>query len=206
MKKIFAFILCAMLMCVLPIVASAEEASPSEEATEKTMTETIVDYVTSHVEEISVIATLAVTIFYEIRKHGKLNGSIGTLNNNAIAVAQNSNAAIGEALGEVKNIANVVKGYKDDIAGLLDEIRKTAEEKKSLEEMLTNTSKLLETCKAANIELADELADLLNLANIPNSVKEKIYSRHCAAVDAISAIGTAVEATTEVITDDGKET
>jgi hypothetical protein len=121
MKKIIAFILCAVLLCAMPIVANAEgetvDAGAMEEAVVTTnptaeanategehsadtgfTTEAIVSYIKSHIEEISVIVTLLLTIFYEVRKHGKLNGSIGTLNNNAITVAENSAAAIKSAL------------------------------------------------------------------------------------------------------------
>jgi hypothetical protein len=227
MKKILAFILCAMLICATPIVAFAEgesadavepntsvtdnlptegetategEISGEETVPEKTMTEVIVEWVQSNFEEISVIGTLLVGIFYEIRKHGKLNGSIGTLNNNAIAVAENSATAIKTALAEVEDIAEVVRNYKGEIASLLGEIRKSAEEKKSLEETLCHVETFLKTAKSATLELSNEVAELLVLANIPNSKKEELYSRHRAAVDAIS-----LAETTEVIHDDGKE-
>lgn len=196
MKRFLVFMLCALLLCVTPVVACAAEEAPETEAS---MTETIVGYVQDHFEEISVIGTLLLTIFYEVRKHGKLNGSIGTLNNNAITVAENSAATIKTALGEVKGIADVVNKYKDEIEGLLGEIRKSAEEKKALEETLTHVENFLKTSKLATIELANEVADLLVLANIPVSKKEELYSRHRAAVDAIAV------AESEVKGNDGEE-
>lgn len=212
MKKILIFILCVMLFCAVPIVASAEENLPEDtEQTEtvpeveKTPTEIVVDYITSHIEEISVIFTLMVSIIYEIRKHGKLTGSIGTLNNNAIAVAENSATTIKAALIEVADIAGVVKNYKEEFESLLEEVRKSAEEKKSLEETLTHVETFLKTAKLATVELANEVAELLVLANIPNSKKDELYARHRAAVDAISTAETAVEHT-EVIEDDGQKT
>jgi hypothetical protein len=207
-----------MLICAVPFVASAEETVPDgteqtetitetspEVEVEKTTTEIVVDYIKSHIEELSVIGTLLVTIFYEIRKHGKLTGSIGTLNNNAIAVAENSATAIKTALTEVEGIADIVKNYKDEIAALLGEIRKSAEEKKSLEETLSHVETFLKTAKLATLELSNEVAELLVLANIPNSKKDELYSRHRAAVDAIATAETVVEHT-EVIEDDGSET
>ena len=58
----------------------------------------------------------------------------------------------------------------------------------------------METSKAANIELSNEVAELLVLANIPNSKKEELYSRHRAVVDAITTTEVS-----EVNEDDGAE-
>ncbi len=209
MKKILVFILCAMLMMALPIVASAEEAEvPTEEVVaegetmeaEKTIAEIIVEYVQSHFEEISVIGTLLLTIFYEIRKHGKLNGSIGTLNNNAITVAEKSADAINAALDKVAEISKQVEGYQQAFNSLLEEIRISEDEKTALKDALVKVESYLNTSKLANLEFADELANLLCLANIPNAKKEEFFSRHRAAVDAIAEAETA-----EVKADDGQE-
>ena len=209
MKKIFAIIICVMLLCAMTFVASAEEAIPAdieqtatetenstpetEIATESeisgeelTITESIVEYVKANVEEILVIVATALGSFFAARMRTKTNGAIGTLNNNAIAIANNSSEAINKALTEVKDIANVVTNYKDEIAALLGEIRKSAEEKKSLEDTLSHVETFLKTAKLATLELADEVADLLLLANIPTSKKEEMYSHHCAAVKAIA--------------------
>ena len=183
MKRFLVFMLCAMLLCVTPIVACAAEEEPK---TEVSMTESIVAYVQDNLEEISVIGTLLLGIFYEVRKHGKLNGSIGTLNNNAISVAENSAATINAALARIEGIVDVVNKYKDEMEPILGEIRKSAEEKKALEETLTHVEGFLKTSKMATIELANEVADLLVLANIPVSKKEELYSRHRTAVNAIA--------------------
>ena len=196
MKKILAFILCVLLLCaVMTIATSAEEAlpptnteveAPGEDAPEKTMTEIIKEYCTEHIEEISVIITLLGTIFYEIRKHGKLNGSIGILNNNAITVAEKSATAINTALDKVEEIANKVKEYEESFTTLLAELRVSEEEKKKLADALVYVENYLNSSKLANLEFADELANLLCLANIPNSKKEEFFSRHRAAVEAIA--------------------
>lgn len=219
MKKILIFMLCAMLILALPVVAYAEDGNvasgdqntvvtenlptENENATEgeisppeKTVTESITSYVKKHIEEISVIGTLIVTMFYEVRKHGKLNGSIGVLNNNAISVATNSAEAINKALAKVESIAGVVEGYKQEMSALLGEIRKTAEEKETIEQMLHQVDTHLKTAKLANVEFANELAELLNLANIPNSKKEEIYARHTKSVHELEAVE-------EVKSDDG---
>ena len=211
MKKIIVLILCAILVCAFSVSVSAAEEIPtteeivtegensaSETIPEKTTTEIIVDYVKSHIEEISVIGTLLVTIVYEIRKHGKLNGSIGTLNNNAIAIAENSSTAIKAALAEAEDMAEVVKNYKDEIASLLGEIRKSAEEKQSLEDTLHHVETFLKTAKLATVELSNEVAELLILANIPNSKKDELYARHTKAIHDL-------EVAEEVMSNDGSD-
>lgn len=215
MKKILVFILSAMLIMALPVVAYAEEAiveenvPPVEETVtegensapveeEQTMTEIIVEYVKEHVEEISVIGTLLATIFYEIRKHGKLNGSIGTLNNNAITIAENSAKAIKDSLKEVEDIAGINKGYKEEFNTFLSEVKKNAEEKQSLEDTLKEVKTFLNTSKLACLEMSNEVAELLVLANIPNSKKEELYDRHKKAVHEL-------EVAEGVIADDGEK-
>ena len=224
MKKILALMLCVVLLCATSIVAFAEEDSSAvaepntsvtdnsttsnETATEgeisadtnsdKTLTDTIIEWVQTNFEEISVVVTLIATAYYNFRKHRTLNGSIGTLNNNAITVAQNSADAINKALAEVGDIANVVNSYKDEIATLLGEIRKSAEEKQSLETTLAHVETFLKTAKLATVELSNEVAELLVLANIPNSKKDELYARHTKAINAL-------EEAEEVMTNDGTQ-
>ena len=245
MKKIFALFLCAFLICATPIIAYAEGESsepveqettvsenlPTEEevATESEIpadTETLPDQIVGFIKEnfegtsfISLAITVIVYIFYEVKKHKSLNGSIGILNNNAVTVAENSAKAISDVISRADNIVddvlakagtiadnsssviqNVlaeVKGYKEQMEAMLSEIRKNAEEKQSLEALLMSVQKTVDTSKLASKELADEIAELLVLANIPNAKKEELYSRHRAAVDAIE---TAEK--TEVVTND----
>ena len=188
MKRIIFLLLCFMLIFAMPVVASAEEAEPITEETEvpeETTTESIVSYVMEHIEEISVIAALAASAFYDRISRSKLSGLAGTLNNNAIARAQNSTATKEAALSKVNGIAEMVQGYKDEFASLLVELRNGIEEKRSVEEMLAQVDAHLKTSKLANMEFANELADLLCLANIPNSKKEELFSRHRAAVASI---------------------
>lgn len=212
MRKIIAFVMCAiMMMCVLTTVALAEEESietvvqdTTEPVTEpvvetesfQTKAEQIIAYGKANLEEISVIVTMILTVFYQVRKHKVLNKSIGTLNNNAVTVAENSNNAMQKALEEMGGVATAVTDYKTEIEALLEEYRATSEEKKKLEHTLDEVHNHLKTAKLANVELANEVAELLVLANIPNAKKEELYSRHLAAVGAI-----ADAEKTEVITD-----
>ena len=204
MKRFLVIMLCVVLVFALPIATFAEEDASSVEA-ETPNTETsepekseaqveaelttdiIVGYIQEHLEEISVIITMILTVFYQVKKHASLNKSIGTLNNNAVEVAERSNTAIGEALTGVTLVSSAVDHYKDEIANLLAEVRANEEEKQKLASTIASVEKYMATTKAANIELANEIAELLVLANIPNSKKEELYSRHRAAVDAITA-------------------
>lgn len=218
MKKIFAFVVCTILLvCAFHVSAFAEGESvdgiePSVEVvdtlptTEETATEgeissesampdittdLIVGYIKAHFEEISVVITLILTAFYNIRKHRLLNKSISATNLNAITVAENSDRAILNALERM-----------EAFSALSAEYRASAEEKKKLEQTLNEAMTCIKASKLANIEFANELAELLVLANIPNSKKDELYSRHIAAVSAISEAEI-----TEVNNDDGgKET
>ena len=189
MKKIFAFILCLLLIAAVPTVAFATDGEGEITETEEslTITEKVVSYVKDHIEEISVIGTLILGIFYDRISKKRLNGSIGTLNNNAIAVAENSATAIKKALESVEDIAHIINEYKSEFETVLSEIRKSAEEKKSLEDTLGHVETFLKTAKLATLELSNEVAELLILANIPNTKKEELYARHKQAVDELNA-------------------
>lgn len=219
MKKFFVFIICMVFICATPILVYAqtdgidtdmvtiEEEAPSanqiSEPTETITTEKIVSYIKGHFEEISVILTLILTAFYNVRKHHVLNKSVSTLNNNAVTVVKDSESAIGAALAQVETAAVSVASFKEEFAAFLSEIQKEHAEKERLEKMLADVDSHLKTAKLANVELGNEVAELLVLANIPNSKKEELYSRHRAAVDAIESVPTNI---TEVNEDDGKET
>ena len=158
MKKIFALILCAMLICATPIVAFAEGGENATEVTEnttvgeivtegensaseETLPDKIIGFITENYEGstfLSLAVTIVVYTYFAIKKHKSLHGTIGVLNNNAIKVASDSTEAVNYALNNaraiaenstqaVQDIAEVVKGYKDDIVALLEEIRKRAE-------------------------------------------------------------------------------
>lgn len=265
MKKILAFLICALLICAVPIVAFAEDEiadsveaeegaadnstvteenaaegeNPGEEVVPETPEETptepvetptepapevtepipdetlpiepeepepeltgpekIVEYIKTYFEEISVIITLLLTVFYNVRKHKVLNKSIATLNNNSVTIADNSNSAMQEALTQVGGMSSTVDGYKVAMEAMLTEIRTNAEERQKLEDKLAEIDKHLAQSKAANVEFANELAELLVLANIPNAKKDELYARHLAAVEAIDKKENATVA--EVITD-----
>lgn len=199
MKKILAILMCVILVCTFTVFASAEEADTATEgivteavdtATEEIPTEVvddpneitvdeIVDYAKAHAEEISVIFSLIVSAIYAVSRNKKLHGSISTVNNNAVTMAENNMSAM---LG----MTTVVEQYKNEMASMLAEIRRNNEERAELEASLAEVSKYLKSTRLANVELANEVAELLVLANIPNSKKDELYSRHLAAVNAIA--------------------
>ena len=208
MKKILVFILCALLLCAMPLVALADEvdSAPTETETvpeenvtpeeeiategeisgveteeEESITDKIVAYVKANLEEFSVIGTLIVGIIYKRRRDGKLDISLGTLNNNAVKIAEKSTEA-------VKNIAAELTTMKTEFATLLASLKKTADEKKSLEDTLNSVETFIKAEKLAVIELSNEVANLLVLANIPNSVKEELNARHVQAMHEIEAL------------------
>lgn len=196
MKRFLVLMLCILLACALPVSVFADtqylpSGSDSEtmEKSESLMqaelvAEQIMAYVQSHLEEVSVIITLILTVLYQIRKHRALNKSILTLNNNAVAVAETSS-------GTMSGVSSTVTKYTDKMENLLTEVRANETEKLRLAEALEASNKYLMTAKAANMEFANEIAELLVLANIPNSKKEELYARHRAAVSSIAALETA---------------
>ena len=226
MKKILALMLCIIFVCAMPLVAFAEdevstpvaeevettedttveetptegenappESAPVEDTdikeTAKTIGEKIESWILKEKELLIALITIVAAVFYRLRDSGKLNKSIIKLNNNAVDIANNSKEALGGA-------SAAVLGYSAKIDELLTQFKKTAEDNVKLEAALAKVEGYLVNAKKANIELSNEVAELLVLANIPNSKKEELYSRHRAAIDAIADI-------TEVIEDDGKE-
>ena len=200
MKRIFAFVICAvLLLCVFPVVAFAEGEAVVQEPT---LTDKIVDYVKEHLEEISVIVYIFITSIYERKKQKTNYNAIATVNNNAVTVSQDSKTAIENANANMEAVKNEVVGYKEQIEKLLTAFNASEEDKQKLEAKLDEVNNHLKTAKLANMELANEVAELLVLANIPNSKKEELYARHLAAVGAISE----AEHTEVIINENGQET
>ena len=176
-----------------------EEETPAEIATEwdhikNLFSENFKDWILSHLEEISVVVTLLMSIFYNMRKHKLLNRSMGTLNNNAITVAKSSTGFMGDALAQMESASGAVIKYDEKITALLEAFKTTAEEKALLEKELVEIKNYLKTESEANIEFANELADLIALSNIPNYKKEELGSGHVARVKAILEAASKAEA------------
>ena len=222
MKKFLIFMICLLTVCAIPFSVYAEEvetsaiaypAETTEETTENSAKESVTtllsvkfkEWVVPHLEEISVIITLICTAFYNMRKHKLLNKSIGTMNNNTVTIAEQSSNMMTQALTGMENTALAVRGYDERIEALLEAHRSTAEDKKRLEQELSDLKVYLKTSTQANVEFANELAELLSLANIPNYKKEEIGARHMAAVRAIAGIESEALSHTEEVHTDLKE-
>ena len=231
MKKFITFILCILLVCLMSFSVYADETSeittetettvgsaitipkePPEENAENTDSNTMdllsvkfESWVLPNLEEISVVITLILTAFYNMRKHKLLNKSIGTMNNNTVAIAENSANMMSQAVSNISNTANIVTQYDARIAAMLDAHQATLEDKARLEKELLEIKVYLKAAAESNLEFSNELAELLGLANIPNYKKEEIGARHLAAVHSIkSAEEEALTHTEEVILN-GKE-
>lgn len=179
MKKIFLIMLCVLMIAAVPTVVFAEDA---ESVPDKTITEMVADYAKDHFEEITVIGTIIVSIFYERISKKKQNGLMGTLNNNAITIAENSTLSNRAMLDKAEAIGEILNKYDEKIEGVLAEFRKTAEENKKLEDMLMNAETFINDAKVAMLEVSNEFAELLLFANIPVAKKDEFFARHKKAV------------------------
>ena len=185
MKKYLILMLCIILICAMPTLTYAtEETAPITES--EFTTEEIVEWVKAHLEEISVVVTLIVTAIYNFIRNNALGKSMTTVNNNAVTIATNSKTAMDNASRDMGLVLAMVNENKEEMSRLIAKLHKTADEKKALEDKLDEVTSYLKTAKLANVEFANELAELLVLANIPNAVKEELYARHRAAVNSIA--------------------
>lgn len=220
MKKYLTLLLCILLLLALPFSVYAEEttaetaetttggaitapseapAEAPEEGASNLLSVKFEEWVLPNLEEISVVITLIFTAFYNMRKHKLLNKSIGVMNNNTVAVAENNKAMMGEALQNISTTANIVTQYDARIAAMLEAHQATVADRDRLEKELHELKAFLRSAAEANLEFSNELAELLNLANIPNFKKEEIGARHLAAVNSIKTAEEEALHTEEVI-------
>lgn len=198
-----------------PTIVAPEEV-PEEVPEEKEEDLTVLiskkfeEWVIPHLEEISVVVTLIGTLFYQIRKNKSLGKVIGTMNNNTITIAEQSSAVMNQALSGMMNVSTIVTQYDARIKALLAAHDETAKDKERIERELAEVKIYLKSAAEANIEFANELAELLGLSNIPNYKKESMGARHLAFVKSIKAAETealnAIQTVhTEVMEDVGEE-
>lgn len=166
------------------------EENVEDEATDwddvkNTISGAIVEWIEPNIEEIGVVVALigyGITLF---KKFKTLNKSVGTLNNNAITISEKSANFMAQALSNIENASGAVTSFDSRIVALLEAYQDKAEKEAMLEKELVEIKNYLKTSTQANVEFANELADLLALANIPNYKKEELGARHLAAVNAI---------------------
>ena len=220
MKKIFALILCLMLLCAMPLATFAEGEEVTEDTTvteeetipeqtepapapeeetgtdwegvKDTLSGAFVEWVEPNIEEIGVVVTLIGYGVMLFKKFKNVLKSLGTMNNNTITISQENANLMEQAMASINNASGAVTGYEDRIKNMLEAYEKlmealvqTAEDKQRLENELIEIKNYLKTSTDANVEFANELAELLGLANIPNYKKEEIGARHLESVKAI---------------------
>lgn len=217
MKKILIAIVCLALMCCFSMSAFAETVEPPI-APEETLTNEvnwdevkgevsafILNWVKPHIEEISVIITLVFYVIASTKDRKNLNKNMGVMNNNTIAIANNSNEKMTEALALMQTSSDSVVSYDERIKILLESYNNTLEDNKRFREEYVEMKKYLKASTEANIEFANELAELLALANIPNYKKEEIGKRHATNVAAIRDAESKAELPLDVTVEEVKE-
>ena len=179
--------------------------TPTFEEEVKVVTDEIVKWLEDNSALLGMIVTL---IGYGIVTFNRLSTvikSASTMNNNAIAIAKNSKDVVDEALTSINSASGAVTNYDARIMALLEAFKTTAEDKARLEKEFVELKNYLKTSTDANIEFANELAELLGLANIPNHKKEEIGARHLEHVKAILEAEKKAEAAAVVSTEEVKE-
>lgn len=200
MKRVFALILCLILL-IVPLSVSAEEASENvseEVVTEEVATENhnwagvkdnisvaVVNWLYDNYDKALVTLFLLMSMLYDRVRDKKNRKDIGTLNNNAIAIASDGKQFMGNALSEMQNVSGAVIQHDERITTLLAAFQQSAEDRQRLEAKLVAIENYLKINADSNIEFANELAELLGLANIPNYKKEELGARHVESVKAI---------------------
>lgn len=164
------------------------ETNGAEPSEEKTAADYIVEYVTSHVEELTVIISLIGAAIYSKIKDGKFGATLGTLNSNAIKIANKSAEVAEAAADKMSGAMDKLKLLEDKFSLIMEKYEKSEEEKAELAAMLANTETLLKSVKVAALEASNEVAELLVHANLPNSVKDEMYGRHMKAVHELEAV------------------
>lgn len=169
------------------------EATPLPTPTEPTIKEEVkgyADIIAAWFEANSGALGIVFTIIgYGIvlfKKVKTMTASVTTMNNNAVSISENGSIIANNALAQVKDIAEVVSGYSEKMAELLAKIEKSEEDKQKLEAALNESHALLKSSRLANKSIADEVAKLITLAGLPNSVKSELYEQHLENVRAIA--------------------
>jgi hypothetical protein len=165
----------------------------------------ILNWVKPHIEEISVIVTLVFYVIASAKDRKNLNKNMGVMNNNTIAIANNSNEKMTEALALMQTSSDSVVSYDERIKTLLESYNNTLEDNRRFREEYVEMKKYLKASTEANIEFANELAELLALANIPNYKKEEIGKRHATNVAAIRDAESKAELPLDVTVEEVKE-
>ena len=173
---------------------------PTDDSTFEEEVEVVTDKIVKWLEDNSALLGMIVTLIgYGIVTFNRLSTvikSASTMNNNAIAIAKNSKDVVDEALTSINSASGAVTNYDARIMALLEAFKTTAEDKARLEKEFVEIKNYLKISADANIEFANELAELLGLSNIPNFKKESIGAAHLERVKAILEAQKKAEAAT----------
>ena len=189
----------------LPETLPAPETEAFKEQVEiefATLTENIKVWIEENSALIGLIVTIIGYGLVMLKKLGTIVKSASTMNNNAIAIAKNSETAIGQALSSIENASGTVTNYDESISALLEAFKSTAEDKAKLEAELLEVKNYLKTSTDANLLFADEFCELLSLANIPNYKKEALGEAFVAAKKSILDTQAVTPTATEEVKED----
>ena len=195
-----------------PAPAPEEETGTDWNEIKDTLSGAFVEWIEPNIEEIGVVVTLVGYGIMLIKKFKNVLKSLGTMNNNTITISKENANLMEQAMASIESASGAVTAYDVKIAQILAAYQQTAEDKQRLEKVLFEVNNYLKTSTDANVEFANELAELLGLANIPNYKKEEIGARHLEKVKAIIEASKKAEAvaliptnTEEVNEDDGEK-
>lgn len=170
----------------IPADAPMEETTVEDiKKTALTVSDAIVDWIMENQEVIAFIISIigsCVAIYVKLSANTK---ATRVMNDNAVTIATESAAQMQNSSDVISNAATVVTGYDAKITELLGAFTKLMSENKSLKTDITELKNYLRTATDANVELGNEIGELLELANIPNYVKDRMGTRHLEAVRAI---------------------
>jgi hypothetical protein len=200
MKKFFAIILMTFLLLTFSTTAFAEDTTSAEDIvvdteaieteevdTKEAVTEVvddpndltvddIINFLKDNWEELAVGILVAFIELIAKRRNNKLDTAITTANNNAVEIANNSTIS-------AKNMLDAVGKYDEKMSERLAELTAKIE----------GLSKHLSASRLANKAMGDEVAKLITLANLPNSVKDELYASHIAAMNELLELEKALE-------------
>lgn len=195
MKKFLAIILMTFLLLTFSTTAFAEDTTSAEDIvvdteaieTEEAETEVvddpndltvddIINFLKENWEELAVGILVAFIELIAKRRNNKLDTAITTANNNAVEIANNSTIS-------AKNMLDAVGKYDEKMTEKLAELTAKIE----------GLSKHLSASRLANKAMGDEVAKLITLANLPNSVKDELYASHIAAMNELLELEKALE-------------
>lgn len=167
-----------------PIVDAPTGENPVE--SEKTpITDVIANWLLANADTITLILSVIAASIAIFKKLGAVLKAMGIINDNAVTVATDSAAQMKEVQEMIASASNAVTGYDGKIKELLEAFAVLLDENKLLKDDVKELKTYLHTSTSANVEFANELSELIGLANIPTYKKDELGRRHLEAVRAI---------------------